>query len=424
MNDCRILLGVSGGIAAYKTAPLIRLLVKAGAQVRVIMTEEAQAFITPLTLATLSRNPVLTKLYNAQDGTWYNHVELGTWADLMLIAPATANTLAKMATGQADNLLLTTWLSARCPVWVAPAMDLDMWNHPATQRNLETLIGDGVRVLPPDDGELASGLSGPGRLPEPEVLFQAILEWRNAKAGTTNTVHNAEPGSGGIKLPSPPRLLLGKKAIVTAGPTFEAIDPVRFIGNHSSGKMGIAVAEALAALGAEVALIKGPTALESHAAGIEEIQVTSALSMYEACSSRFDRCDIFVAAAAVADYRPEHPSTQKIKKKESDSARMTLELIKTPDILAEMGKRKRANQLLVGFALETENEVENALSKLEKKNLDLIVLNSLNDPGAGFGVDTNRITLVENRNRIDKFPLTSKTEAAQAIALRIAELMP
>jgi phosphopantothenoylcysteine decarboxylase/phosphopantothenate--cysteine ligase len=415
MKDKKILLGISGGIAAYKMATLTRLLVKAGASVRVVMTEEAQAFITPLTLATLSKNPVLSRLYNPQDGTWHNHVDLGLWADLMLIAPATANTLAKMAAGQADNLLLTTYLSARCPVWAAPAMDLDMWQHPATQRNLETLRRDAVHILPPASGELASGLSGPGRLPEPEEIAAALAAWfsgegLSASAGDSRSNQEALP-------------LKGKKALITAGPTYEALDPVRFIGNHSSGKMGIAVAEALAALGAEVVLVKGPTSLKSRSAGVRERAVSSAESMFEACSAEFADSDIFVAAAAVADYRPESPSNQKIKKQEADGDRMTVTLVKTPDILAEMGRRKKPGQLVVGFALETENELENALSKLERKNLDLIVLNSLNDEGAGFGVDTNRISLIENRNRIDNFPLMSKTDAARAIAGRIVELL-
>jgi len=415
MKDKRILLGVSGGIAAYKMATLTRLLVKTGAQVRVVMTEEAQAFITPLTLATLSKNPVLSRLYNPQDGTWHNHVDLGLWADLMLIAPATANTLAKMAAGQADNLLLTTYLSARCPVWAAPAMDLDMWQHPATQRNLETLRHDGVHILPPASGELASGLSGPGRLPEPEEIAAALAAWFSGE-GLSSAPGNSHQNREALPLK-------GKKALITAGPTYEALDPVRFIGNHSSGKMGIAVAEALAALGAEVVLVKGPTNLKSGSAGVRERAVSSAESMFEACSTEFADSDIFVAAAAVADYRPESPSNQKIKKKEADGDRMTVTLVKTPDILAEMGRRKKPGQLVVGFALETENEVENALSKLERKNLDLIVLNSLNDEGAGFGVDTNRISLIENRNRIDNFPLMSKADAARTIAGRIVELL-
>ena len=424
MTDRRILLCISGGIAAYKTASLTRLLVKAGAQVQIIMTEEAQAFITPLTLATLSRNPVLSKLYNPTDGTWQNHVELGLWADLMLVAPATANTLAKMAGGQADSLLLTTYLSARCPVWVAPAMDLDMWHHAATQRNLNTLQQDGVRVLPPAEGELASGLSGPGRLPEPEVIFEAIDQWfRQLPASEKKNPDalnglNSRFATNGSNSP-----LQGKSAIVTAGPTYEAIDPVRFIGNHSSGKMGIAIAEALAASGASVTLVKGPGTLETQASGVTVVSVTDAESMYQACADRFEGCDIFVAAAAVADYRPENPSTQKIKKKEGGSDQMTINLIKTTDILAEMGRRKQSHQLVIGFALETENEEKNALGKLERKNLDLIVLNSLNDPGAGFGVDTNQITLMENRNRIDKFPLCSKKEAAGIITDRIIELL-
>jgi phosphopantothenoylcysteine decarboxylase / phosphopantothenate---cysteine ligase len=398
------LLGISGGIAAYKVATLTRLLVRAGAEVRIVMTREAKAFIPPLTLATLSRNPVMSQLYNRRDGSWTNHVELGSWADLMLIAPATANTLAKMASGASDSLLLTTYLSARCPVWVAPAMDLDMWKHPATQRNLRMLESDGVRVLPPDEGELASGLSGPGRLPEPEALMGYLAEALGA----------AEPGSQTLPLS-------GLRALVTAGPTFEPIDPVRYIGNHSSGRMGIAVAEALAALGAEVSLILGPGALSSRAAGVEVVRVTTALEMHEACLSRWPHSAIFVGAAAVADFRPESSSDQKIKKEGREA--MSLRLVPNPDILAEMGRSKSPEQLVVGFALETERETENAISKLERKNLDLIVLNSLRDEGAGFGTDTNRITLIGADRRPEALPLMSKVEAGQAIARRIASLL-
>jgi phosphopantothenoylcysteine decarboxylase/phosphopantothenate--cysteine ligase len=308
-------------------------------------------------------------------------------------------------------------------------MDLDMWQHPATQRNLETLRQDGVRVLPPDAGELASGLSGPGRLPEPEHIADLIAQWFSGEGVASSSRNGVAKSSGeGASSSSPDSStalpLRGKKALITAGPTYEALDPVRFIGNHSSGKMGIALAEALAELGASVVLVKGPTNLNSRSPQVRELAVTSAGAMFEACSDHFADSDIFVAAAAVADYRPESPSNQKIKKKEAEGDRMTLTLVKTPDILAEMGKRKKPGQLVVGFALETENEVENALAKLERKNLDMIVLNSLNDAGAGFGVDTNRITLIENRNRIDNFPLMSKTEAARTIAERIVELLP
>ena len=299
----RILLGVSGGIAAYKVAPLIRHFIKAGMEVRVVMTKEAQAFITPLTLATLSKNPVHSALYNPADGTWTNHVDLGLWADLMIVAPATANTLSKMAHGASDNLLLTTYLSARCPVWVAPAMDLDMWLHPATQENIQKLESHKVYVVPPEEGELASGLSGKGRMAEPETIFEeadAFLRTIDKIPGT-DTAHSTA--------------LKGKKAIVTAGPTYESIDPVRFIGNHASGKMGIAIAERLAAHGAEVVLVKGPTKLSSSHPGVEVINVRSAAEMYDACRARFDSCNLFVGAAAVADYTPSNPADQKIKKK-------------------------------------------------------------------------------------------------------------
>jgi phosphopantothenoylcysteine decarboxylase/phosphopantothenate--cysteine ligase len=425
MRGRRVLLGISGGIAAYKMASLTRLLVRAGAEVRIVMTREARAFISPLTLATLSRNPVMSQLYNRRDGSWTNHVELGCWADLMLIAPATANTLAKMASGASDNLLLTTYLSARCPVWVAPAMDLDMWKHPATQRNLRTLESDGVRVLPPDEGELASGLSGPGRLPEPEALLACVAEalagedssGMPAGADSNLAPDAAAPaGSGSGALP-----LSGLKALVTAGPTFEPIDPVRYIGNHSSGRMGIAVAEALAARGAEVSLILGPGALQSKAPGVHVVRVTTATEMYEACLSRWPHSAIFVGAAAVADFRPESASDEKIKKEGRES--MSLRLVPNPDILAEMGRSKRPDQLVVGFALETEREIENAISKLERKNLDLIVLNSLRDEGAGFGTDTNRITLIGTNRQPDALPLISKVEAGHAIARRIASLL-
>lgn len=404
----RILLGVSGGIAAYKIAPLVRHFVKAGMQVRVVMTKEAQAFITPLTLATLSKNPVHSALYNPADGTWTNHVELGLWADLMIVAPATANTLSKMAHGASDNLLLTTYLSARCPVWVAPAMDLDMWLHPATQENIQKLESHKVYVVPPGEGELASGLSGKGRMAEPEVIFEeaaAFLRTIDSIPGTEATASNA---------------LAGKKAIVTAGPTYESIDPVRYIGNHASGKMGIAIAERLAAHGAEVVLVKGPTKLTTTHPGVEVISVRSAQQMFEACDTHFDDAHLFVGAAAVADYTPANPADQKIKKK--DGHPMTIELTRTKDILGEMGKRKKDGQLLIGFALETQNEVENALSKLDRKNLDLIVLNSLNDKGAGFQGDTNVVTLIESRHKMNKLPLKKKVEVAEDITQAVISL--
>ncbi|MFT7588140.1 MAG: phosphopantothenoylcysteine decarboxylase/phosphopantothenate--cysteine ligase [Limisphaerales bacterium] len=400
----KILLGVCGGIAAYKIAALTRLFAKADMEVRVIMTKEAQAFITPLTLATLSKNPVISSLYNPEDGSWNNHVDLGLWADLMIIAPATANTLSKMAHGASDNLLLTTYLSARCPVWVAPAMDLDMWRHPASQENIKKLQEHKVYIVAPGDGELASGLSGVGRMAEPEAIFEEVKNYLDTVDSIPSEV-SADPGASGV--------LEGKLALITAGPTYESIDPVRFIGNHSSGKMGIAIAEALAGHGADVILVKGPSSLSSTHPRIKEIAVRSAAQMYEACIAHFEQADVFVGAAAVADYTPSTPADQKIKKKEG--APLTLELKRTKDILWELGQKKKNGQILVGFALETQNEVENALSKLARKNLDLIVLNSLNDEGAGFKGDTNVVTLIESQHKMNKLPLKSKTEVAQDI---------
>ncbi len=397
----RILLGVTGGIAAYKTPLLVRGLVKAGYDVRVVLTEEATAFVTPLTLATVSRHPVLHRLYDPADGTWTNHVELGEWADLFLVAPATANTLAKMASGQADNLLLTTWLSARCPVWVAPAMDLDMWRHPATQANLERLRGFGVTVIPPASGELASGLSGPGRMPEPEELLAAVR--------------------ARLEGPSAEGPLAGRRFLITAGPTQEAIDPVRYIGNRSSGRMGLALADALARRGAAVTVVKGPSALHADHPAVEEVAVTSATQMHAACLERWAEADGFIGAAAVADYTPAHPADRKIKKEAGSDAGLEIALVRTPDILADLAARKREGQLVVGFALETDNGLENALGKLERKGLDLIVLNSLRDEGAGFGGPTNRVTLISGRNDVRSFPLKAKTAVAEDIVDRMAE---
>lgn len=397
----RILLGVTGGIAAYKTPLLVRGLVKAGYEVRVVLTEDATAFVTPLTLATVSRHPVLHRLYDPADGTWTNHVALGEWADLFLIAPATANTLAKMASGQADNLLLTTWLSARCPVQVAPAMDLDMWRHPATQANLERLRGFGVTVIPPASGELASGLSGPGRMPEPEELLAAVR--------------------ARLEGPSAEGPLAGRRFLITAGPTQEAIDPVRYIGNRSSGRMGLALADALARRGAAVTVVKGPSALHAEHPAVEELPVTSAAEMHAACLERWADADGFIGAAAVADYTPAHPADRKIKKEAGSDAGLEIALVRTPDILADLAGRKRDGQLVVGFALETDNELENALGKLERKGLDLIVLNSLRDEGAGFGGQTNRVTLISGRNDVRSYPLKAKTAVAEDIVDRMAE---
>lgn len=393
LSGKRILLGVSGSIAAYKAAILVRLLVKQGAEVKVIMTASAHDFITPLTLATLSKNPVLTQFSKDETGQWNNHVELGLWADAFIIAPASANTLAKMAHGICDNLLLAVYLSARCPVFFAPAMDLDMLQHPATQNNIQKLQQFGNKLINPTHGELASGLVGTGRLAEPEDLV-----------ATLDQFFSSGP-------------LHGKRALVTAGPTFEAIDPVRFIGNHSTGKMGYAIAQELANQGAQVTLVSGPTSLDVPS-GIELVRVTSAAEMHEACTSRFNSADIAVLSAAVADYKPARIAEQKIKK---GNENLTLELIKTHDIAADLGKKKQNGQLIVGFALETENEVTHAEKKLVSKNFDMIVLNSLNDSGAGFGHDTNKITLLDSHKKIKEFTLKSKKEVARDIVNAIIE---
>ncbi len=384
----KIILGVCGSIAAYKAALIVRLLTKAGAAVRVIMTDAALDFITPLTLATLSKNPVLSKFSNSDTGEWNNHVELGLWADLMLIAPASANTLAKMANGYCDNLLLVTYLSAKCPVFVAPAMDLDMFAHASTQANLAKLKSFGNTILDPESGELASGLVGAGRMQEPEQLVEKL-----------NQYFGAGP-------------LANKKVLITAGPTYEALDPVRFIGNHSTGKMGYALAEKMAEQGALVTLVSGPSQVSISHAAINLIRVTSAQEMYEACLAHYANSDISIFAAAVADYKPETIATQKIKKAGDN---MQVNLVKTKDIAAEMGKLKRANQLNIGFALETENEKINAESKMKSKNFDFIILNSLNDKGAGFGYDTNKISIIDRNNKIQQFELKSKQATASDI---------
>jgi phosphopantothenoylcysteine decarboxylase/phosphopantothenate--cysteine ligase len=387
LSEKKIILGVSGGIAAYKTASLVRLFIKAGAHVQVIMTPASKDFVTPLTLSTLSKNPVHSSFYNEEDenAQWNNHVELGLWADLMIIAPATANTLSKMVNGNCDNLLIATYLSAKCPVYFAPAMDLDMYKHPSTIASFTTLRQFGNTIIPAESGELASGLSGEGRMAEPENII-AFLE--------------ADLLS---KLP-----LKGKKILITAGPTYEAIDPVRFIGNHASGKMGFDIANEAANLGAEVILVSGPTHLKVKNNSIKAINVFSAEEMYTACHDYFNDVDVAIAAAAVADYRPKNVALQKIKKSESN---FSIELEKTKDILASLGEIKK-NQFLIGFALETENEIENAKLKIQKKNLDLIVLNSLQDEGAGFGKPTNKITFIDKNFRIEPMELKSKEEVA------------
>lgn len=396
LRNKKILLGVSGSIAAYKSALLIRLLVKEGAEVKVVMTPSAQDFITPLTLATLSKNPVHAEFYSANDGTWNNHVDLGLWADLFLIAPATGSTLSKMAAGQSDNLLLACYLSARCAVWFAPAMDLDMWTHPATQSNVKRLQEYGNKMLEPGNGALASGLEGQGRMAEPEEILEQV---KNHFGQTLK--------------------LQGKKAMVTAGPTYENLDPVRFIGNYSSGKMGFAIAEALAEQGAEVTLVSGPTHLNPSHSSIKRINIVSAEDMLNTCTELASSQDIVVMSAAVADYRPENIAQQKIKKKD---VLFLLRLTKTTDVLKELGANKPKNQILVGFALETENELKNAKEKLKSKNLDFIVLNSMNDKGAGFSSDQNKITIIDKKNKANAFPLKNKGEVAKDIVAKIVEL--
>lgn len=383
-----IILGISGGIAAYKSVVLLRLLVKAGAEVQVVITPNGKEFITPVTLSSLSGKPVISEFFTANTGEWHSHVSLGLWADAMIVAPATASTLAKMATGVADNMLITTYLSIKAPVFVAPAMDLDMMAHPTTTRNLETLKADGVTVIEPETGELASHLVGRGRMEEPEKIAAVLDEYFGRQL-----------------------TLKGKKVMITAGPTYERIDPVRFLGNFSTGKMGYAIAAEAAARGAEVVLVSGPTQLPDPA-GVRTIRVESARQMYDACLDNFGSCDIAVMAAAVADYAPKHYAEQKIKR-EHDGVE-AIELVKNPDIAASLGKSKKAGQLLVGFALETNNASANAREKLVRKNLDMIVLNSLADAGAGFGVDTNKITIITPENAVE-FPLKSKRELAADI---------
>lgn len=392
-----IVIAVCGSIAAYKIATLIRLLVKADAQVKVIMSEDATAFITPLTLSTLSKNPVLVDYYQPDTGEWNNHVEIALNADYILLAPATANTIAKMANGLCDNLLMAVYLSAKCPVFFAPAMDLDMWKHPSTQSNIAKLGVYGNIIIPPEKGELASGLVGEGRLAEPEEIFHFLENYSNQN------------------LP-----LLGKKALVSAGPTYEAIDPVRFIGNHSSGKMGYAIAQQLKELGADVTLVSGPTALPKPDQ-ITVVPVTSAAEMLQACEKYFDHAAIIVMSAAVADYTPIEVASQKIKKKEEE---FSIALKKTTDILATLGSKKKKDQLLIGFALETNNELENAKDKLVRKNLDFIVLNSMQDQGAGFATETNKVTIINRSGESNIFPLKSKEDVAKDICSIILQHIP
>ncbi len=389
MKGKHIVLGISGGIAAYKAAYLLRLLIKRGAEVQVVITPNGKEFITPATLAALSGKPVVSEFFAANTGEWHSHVDLGIWADLMVVAPATASTIGKMANGIADNMLITTYLSAKEQVMVAPAMDLDMWRHPSTQRNIATLRRDGVIIVEPASGELASGLTGKGRMEEPERIAEAIERYFN----------NVES-------------LKGRRVVVTAGPTYENIDPVRFIGNYSSGKMGFAIAEEFASRGADVTLVAGPVSLNLENESVRRINVTSAREMHTATLEAAADADCVVLAAAVADYAPERSEERKIKREGVEE--MTLRLVRNPDIAASLGKEK-GDRLLVGFALETDHELDNAHKKLEKKNLDMIVLNSLRDPEAGFMKDTNRISIISRDGEVKEYPAKSKREVAADI---------
>ena len=392
----KIILGVTGSIAAYKSAQLIRLLIKEGAEVKVIMTSLAKEFITPLTLATLAKNPVLIDFFDPSNGDWNSHVDLGIWADAYLIAPATANTIGKMASGIADNLLLTTYLSAKCPVFIAPAMDLDMFAHPAMTRNLEALKSIGNFIIEPSFGELASGLEGKGRMEDPEKIVNYLSDFFTVKP------------------------LIGKNILITAGPTYEKIDPVRFVGNYSTGKMGYALAESCARQGASVCLISGPVQLKTVHPGIERIDVESAKEMYDAVMNRFYGMDGAILCAAVADFAPAEAALSKLKREKEN---MVLELIPTQDIAASVGSMKTDSQFLVGFALETNNEESNAIGKMEAKNLDFIVLNSLNDDQAGFGYDTNKISILYRSGLKMDYELKSKSDVAEDIITEIKKLI-
>lgn len=391
------MLGITGGIAAYKCAPLVREFVKRGAEVKVVMTPLAKQFITPLTMATLSKNPILVDFFNPENGEWNSHVNLGMWADVYLIAPATANTIGKMANGVADNLLLTSYLSAKCPVFFAPAMDLDMYKHPAVQKNIATLISYGNHVIEPGTGFLASGLEGKGRMVEPSDIVVALENFFESKSD-----------------------MAGKKVMITAGPTYEKIDPVRFIGNYSSGKMGFALAEECADRGAEVTLIAGPTSLKTVNGKINRINVESAQQMYDAAVENSPSADVQILCAAVADYRPSVTADKKIKREKTGE--MTLTLVPNPDIAAALGKIKRENQVNVGFALETNDEATNAKDKCARKNFDFIVMNSLKDKGAGFQVDTNKITIFTAGGDVMEYPLKTKKEVAADIVDAVVEI--
>ena len=397
MKGKRILLGISGGIAAYKCCALVRLMVKAGAHVQVVLTPDAAEFVSPLTLSVLSKNRVLSA-FSTQDGQWNNHVDLALQSDLLIIAPATANTLGKMANGLCDNLLLATYLSAKCTVMFAPAMDLDMHEHPSVKQNIKQLISYGNHLIPAESGELASGLVGAGRMAEPETIMQHIFNYFDGD-----------------------KKLNGKQVLVTAGPTHEAVDPVRFIGNHSTGKMGLAIATAFAAQGAEVILICGPGVQQLNStSNINRIDVITATEMQQACVQHFKKADITIMAAAVADYKPAQAATQKIKKKGEN---LIIDLVKNPDILQDLGTKKTAKQLLIGFALETQNELAHAKDKLKRKNLDAIILNSLNDKGAGFGADTNKVTFIFKSKKNKALPLMSKQKVAEELVLEVIKLI-
>lgn len=396
MKGKKIVLGITGSIAAYKACSLIRLFIKAGAEVQVVITPAGKEFITPVTLSTLTSKPVISEFFSNRDGSWNSHVELGLWADAMVIAPCTASTLGKMANGIADNMLITTYLSMKAPVFIAPAMDLDMYRHPATQANMQTLRAFGNHIIEAASGELASHLVGKGRMEEPETIFNTIDEFFKAQEAAKH-----------------PNDLTGRRVLITAGPTYEKIDAVRFIGNFSTGKMGFALAEECARRGAEVELIAGPVALQAHHPNIHRTDVTCASDMYKAATTRFGQCDTAILCAAVADFTPASVAEQKIKREGSGG--LHLDLVPTHDIAKELGKCKREGQKLIGFALETNDEESHALDKLKRKNLDFIVLNSLRTPGAGFAYDTNQVTLLFANGQKKAFELKSKTEVAADI---------
>lgn len=391
----RIVLGITGSIAAYKACVLIRELIKAGAEVQAVMTPSAKEFITPLTISTLTHKPVISEFFDRRDGSWHSHVDIGLWADAMIIAPATASSIAKMANGVADNMLITTYLSMRAPVFVAPAMDVDMFSHTATQENIKTLRSYGNIIIEPETGELASGLEGKGRMEEPAVIAKSLEAYFKSQ-----------------------NQLKGKRVLITAGPTYEKIDPVRFIGNYSSGKMGYALAEECAERGAEVELVSGPVSINLNRANIHITKVESAAQMYAAAVNAFPKTDIAILCAAVADFTPRETKDVKIKREKGD---MAIQLVPTKDIAAELGRMKKESQFMVGFALETNDETNNAINKLKAKKLDFIVLNSLNDKGAGFSVDTNKITIISDTSKYE-YPLKPKREVAKDIIDKICEL--